>query len=139
MNTFLLLAGGVAAWYLLGKQTAAGKLEYKVKNVDISKGKIYLVIEIINPTYKDLTVDSINLKIISEGLNLGRIDYFEKSTISGRAKTYLRLPATLNIGFDLGTWIAKVIKGQINTIEVTGTALSMGFETDLSETLNLKQ
>lgn len=138
MRTLLLLGGGALAWYLFGKQRTADKLDYYIKNVDISKGKIYIILEIINPTYKSLIVDSINLKIISESLTLGRIDYFDKTTISGRAKTFLRLPVTLNVGFDLGAWIAKVIKGQVSTIEVTGTALSMGFETELTETLTLK-
>lgn len=134
----LLIIGLLAAVYLSRKSKAANKLDYFVKSVDVSKGKISLVLEIINPTYTKLTVDSINLKLQSENLSLGRIDYFETFDINPRSKRFINLPVEIQTGFDLGTFIVKLVKGEISEVTVKGTILSMGFSSDIEKTLTLK-
>lgn len=130
----LLLAGGL----YLGSQTkAAAKIDYSVKNIDISKGKLYLIIEFINPTYKSQSVDSINLKISTGKLLLGRIDYFETVNIPARNRTFIKVPVTVSVGVDLGTAIVKIYRGEIKELDITGSFLSKGFLIDVSKTVPL--
>lgn len=134
----LLIGGALLLWYLSRKSDVATKLDYVLRSVDISKGKLYIVLELINPTYKELKVDSINLKVYNVDLLLGRVNYFDPVTIVARNRTLLKLPVEINAGADLGKFIAAVIKGTVSSIDVKGSILAMGFSFDVDENLNLK-
>ena len=130
LTLLLLLAG---ALYLGSQAKAAEKIDYYVRNFEIQKGKLYLIVEFINPTYKDQSVDSINLRIESNELLLGRIDYFNNVNIPNRNRTFVKLPVSLKPGVDTGKAIARFIKGEIKELNVTGSFLSKGFTIEVNK------
>lgn len=130
----ILLLGGLA---LKSKAKAGEKIDYDIKNIEISKGKLYLIFQFINPTYTSQKVDSVNLKIIAGNYQIGRIDHFEVINIPARNKTFVKMLVSANIGIDFATFLIKLYKGEIKSLDVIGTYLSMGFTMPVEKTVSI--
>lgn len=125
MKNILLLTGGVFLWWIFNKKNVAEKLQYYPNTILIEKGKLIFRMDIVNPSTTQLYFDNLFATVQSNGLIVGRIQYV--------GRTYIQAQATTTVNFvikavwlDLGTFLAKVIKGEVKTVQIIGTINSMG-------------
>lgn len=117
---------GLAGLWYFRKSKAANVLQFFPAGLEISKGKVYFVMEIVNPTKEELTFDNVFATIGYENLKIGRIEYVERTTIRPQGTTVVKFLIKV-VFLDLGTFLAKVYKGEVKTVQVFGTINSMGF------------
>jgi hypothetical protein len=125
MKGLLLMLGLGATWWILNKKNVANKLQYYPKGVRFDKGKLIFDLDIVNPSTTQLYFDNLFATIENQGLIVGRIQYV--------GRTYIQPQATTGVSFtikavwlDMGTFFAKVYKGEIKDVLVKGTINSMG-------------
>lgn len=133
--SLLLMAGGLT---LLKKKKVYQNLEYEAKSLSYDKkaNKLYLNMDIINPTGGTLKVDSMFLSILVNDRKTGRIERSEPFTITKAGRTPVKLPITISPS-GLGEMIADVIKGKKLNIKVVGLVRSMGIDTAIEEKVDL--
>lgn len=130
MNPMLLLLGAGAIWYLSRKAGAAQNLQYYPQSVKIRQGKLYLLLEIVNPSFSAIDVNNVFLNFYSAPANIepreiGRTAITEKFTINPNGSTTLEIPIQLNAA-GLIYLASDILTGKVNSIKMKGTINSMG-------------
>jgi hypothetical protein len=143
MNKALLI-GAVAglALYLANKGRAAVKLEYYFKNVDVShlsltNYRINASMDVVNPSNTSQVVDAVFANIfLPDGTQLGRIEQTTPQTIAERGTTTISTPIIL-FPSGIGKLVGMMINtgGQLPTITIKGTIVSMGISIPLDTTI----
>lgn len=126
---FALFGGALAlGFYLFTKLKASGKLQFypkllRLEGKKIKDFKVFLDMDVVNPSAQNLTLDSALLNIKDGTTELGRIFITSPKTIEKQSTTILSLPITLskvNAIFFLYEIIAKgktkiTIEGEVRS------------------------
>lgn len=116
---------GLGGLYYYRKNKAADLLQYYPQGVEISKGVLYFALEVVNPSREELYFDNLFATIGAQDLRIGRIQYVGRTYIRPQSTTILKFPIKA-LYLDLGTFLARVYKKEINQVTIQGTINSMG-------------
>ena len=135
----LLAATGI----VIGRKIlTASKLKFYPKNVKltgsgITDQKLYLTVEVVNPTFTQLTVNNIFLTIYSNDKLIGRVEYNTPIVIAKNGSTLLNIPIKLNLGGLTYLTAEYFIKGIKPKFKVVGSVNSGGASVPIEETVDL--
>lgn len=119
----------LVAFSLKGKADTAKELEFFPKSLALSNDKktLWLITDILNPTKRALTIDSLFLKVDVGSVNVGAIEKTVPFVIQKTGRTMVKFPVRVNpVG--LGKLIAYILKGNSPTFTVKGTGESGGIK-----------
>ena len=125
----LIALGLLAAYFVKGKVDTAKELEFFPKSLALSKDKkkIFLVIEVLNPTKRSLTIDSLFLKIFYGTIKVGSLERTEPITIEKTGRTMIKLPMRVDpVGG--GKLMGAILLGKTISLRVVGIGDSMGLK-----------
>ena len=131
---------GIAAWILSlakGKKTA-DKLEYYPQNLQMIHGKLFLDMEILNPTQNKLKIDSVFAGIFADGKKVGNIEQGTPFTVSKAKRTKVQFPVELD-PINAGKLLAAFVTGKAKNLKwsVKGVARALGLDNPISQDLSL--
>lgn len=135
MNPLIVVALPFLATLMKGKKTS-DRLEYYPQNLELIKGKLYLDMEILNPTKNDLKIDSVFAGIFAGSKKIGNIERGESFTVKANKRTSIKLPVVPS-GLGFATAIADAVKGKITTFKVMGIARALGLDNPINKDLSL--
>ena len=135
----LLMAAG---FVVARKVVTATKLKFYPKNVKltgsgITEQKLWLIAEVVNPTFTQLTINNIFLTIYANDKLIGRVEYNTQITIGKNGTTALNLPIKLNLAaitYITGEFLLKGIKPKfkiVGTVNSGGASIPIETELDL--------
>jgi len=125
----LIALGLMAAYFVKGKVDTAKELEFFPKSLALSKDKkkLFLVIEVLNPTKRPLTIDSLFLKIFYGKTKVGSLERTEPIVIEATGRTMVKLPLRVDpVGG--GKLMGAVLLGKTIVLRVLGIGDSMGLK-----------
>ena len=133
----LMLAGAK----LFKSKKTADVLEYFPKSVIYSKSQKNFVfyMEILNPTKRDLKIDSFFGSLMINENKVGKVERGNPFTIKANGRTLVSFPIKV-VGTGLGIAIAKFLtnpKADI-TVKIIGVARALGLDNAVSEEVPLE-
>jgi len=112
-----------------GKADTAKQLEFFPESLALSKNykQLSLIVEILNPTKRSLTIDYLFLTINVGKTNIGRIEKAVPFKIEKIGRTKVKFPIKINpIGF--GKLVAYILKGNSPVFIIKGKGSSRGIQ-----------
>lgn len=132
----LLIFGAIAAVFYYRKYAAAGKLQFLPKSAKISQGKLYFVLDVVNPTQTQLVMNNLFVSFYDGKNYLGRAEITTKITIGPSQTTTLNIPIQLN-GGGLVYFAANILTGKSNSLTYSGTINSEGIDVPINDTIKI--
>lgn len=134
----VLIALGLAALMLKGKQETAESLEFYPQSLALSNDKktLWLVTEILNPTSRPLVIDSLFVTIYAGSTKIGSIEKTVPFTIRKTGRSQVKFPIRVSAS-GLGKVIAMFIQGKSLIFRIVGRGESEGIMFPVSEEIPL--
>jgi hypothetical protein len=138
----LLLAAGAYALSAKRTETAAGKLSFTPKSVDLDKTNktLKVTFSVLNPTNKAVNIQSLFGTVYADDKAIGTIEQGKGFKITKLGRSDVSLPIKPNV-VGLTSFLAKAIlmkkARKVPTLKVLGEVRSMGISAPINETVNL--
>jgi len=130
---------GIAAYLLtLGKgKKTADRLEYFPKNVEMLSGKLYFVMDILNPTKNPLKVDSFFGGAFVDDKRVGSIERGTPFIAAPNTRTQVKFPIKLD-PLSAASLLLSIIQGKFKKqFKIAGIARALGLDNPVSKEVNL--
>jgi len=129
----------LAAASLFRTKKTADALQYFPQTLfyDKKKKKLYLIMEVLNPTSSRLKIDGVFLNIVVNGKKTGYIERSSPFTITAKARTKISLEAKIGI-VALTDLLIAIVRGKKLDIRLMGIVRSMGIDNAVDEKIPLK-
>lgn len=142
MRGIILGLLAAAGFVLARKVVTATKLKFYPKNVKltgsgITNQKLWLIADVVNPTYNQLTINNVFLMCYVENTLIGRIEYNTPLIIGGNGTTEVNIPIKLNLGGIAYITTKYLLKGLKPTFKIVGTVNSGGANVPIETTIGL--
>ena len=139
-----LLFGLLAAsgFIVVRKILTATKLKFYPKGVKLTgqglfEQKLWLIAEVVNPSFNQLTINNIFLTIYADDKLIGRVEVNTPIVIGGNGTTIINIPIKLNVGGLTYMSVNYFVKGIKPKFKIVGTVNSGGAQIPLEQTIDL--
>jgi LEA14-like dessication related protein len=138
-----LIAVGIAFVLFAGKKAfASSKLKFYPKGIKLTGSglvnqKLFLVAEVVNPTFTQLTVNNVFLTVYEGSTLIGRVEYNTPIVIGGNGSTILNIPLIPSYGAITYLAYELIAKGKQPKFTITGSINSMGVMIPIEYKLDL--
>lgn len=134
----LLAAGFITA----RKVVTATKLKFYPKGVKLTgsgltEQKLWLIAEVVNPTFTQLTINNMFFTVQSGDKILGRIEYNTPLVIGKNGTTVVNIPIKLNLGGLAWLTTEYLLKGTKPEFKIVGSLNSGGASIPIETNLSL--
>lgn len=132
-----------AAGFVVARKVAtATKLKFYPRNVKLTGSgilnqKLWLIAEVVNPTYNQLTINNVFLTIYADTTLIGRVEYNTPLVIGGNGSTEVNIPIKLHLGAIAFITSKYLIKGIKPTLKIVGSVNSGGANVPIETTVDL--